>query len=124
MRTVLVVGAAGFIGANVRYWFSVLFAGWFGQTYPYGTLIINVTGSALLGVFLAWAAKQTSLAPEIRLFIAVGFFGAYTTFSSFANETVALIQQEKWLSALGYIVLTNLLCIVGAALGMMFGSRL
>ena len=120
----LIVGLGGFVGANARYWLATLISAWVGRVYPWGTLLINITGSLLLGVFLAWASRRVSLDPQISLLIAVGFFGAYTTFSSFANESIALFQRGEWLPAVLYIVTTNLVCILGAGLGTWIGSRL
>ena len=124
METFLIIGIGGFIGANVRYWV----AGWaiehFGRLFPWGTLIINFTGSALLGVFLAWAGNRSTLDPRVRLLVAVGFFGAYTTFSTYANETVTLLQAGDWAGVLGNVLGSNLLCILGAIVGVAIGSRL
>ncbi len=124
MQQLFIIGIAGFIGANVRYWVSGWAAANLGQTFPWGTLIINFTGSCLLAVFLGWAGNRTTLDPRVRLFIAVGFFGAYTTFSTYANESMALLRAGDWLGAAMNILGTNLLCLVGALLGLAVGSRL
>lgn len=120
----LVVGIGGFLGANARYLLSLLLGEWFGRRYPIATFLINATGSFLLAVFLAWAARHSELHPNVRLLIAVGFFGAYTTFSSFSNETIALFQSGAWAAGLAYVLGTNAVCIVLAAAGLMIGSRL
>src|SRR5579859_2177996 len=95
METILIIGIAGFIGANVRYYVSLGAAQWFGTTFPWGTLLINFSGSFLLGMFTAWFGNRIALDPRIRLFIAVGFFGAYTTFSTYANESIALFRSGE-----------------------------
>lgn len=123
LETLLLIGIGGFIGANVRYMVSNWAAARFGQTFPIGTLLINVTGSCLLGLFLGWAANHITLDPRVRLLVAVGFFGAYTTFSTFANESVALLRAGDWLGALVNVLGTNVLCIVGALVGLLIGSR-
>lgn len=124
LETILIIGIGGFIGANARYIVSTWAAGRFGVTFPWGTLIINFTGSCLLAVFLAWAGNRALVDPRLRLLIAVGFFGAYTTFSTFANESVALLNAGNWIGAAGNILGTNLVCILGAFLGLALGARL
>lgn len=124
METVLIIGLGGFVGANARYLVSVLVAGRFGSAFPWGTLVANFTGSVLLAVFLAWAARQTALDPRVRLLIATGFFGAYTTFSTYANESVALLQAGDVIGALSNVLGTNSICLVGAVIGLVIGSRL
>ena len=124
METMLLIGLGGFIGANLRYAVSMWAAERFGRAFPWGTLIINATGSCLLAVFLGWAASHIQLDPRVRLFLAVGFFGAYTTFSTYATESVALAQAGDWVGSLGNVLATNLICIVGTVLGLAIGSRL
>jgi fluoride exporter len=124
METFLIIGLGGFIGANLRYLVSGWAAERFGTAFPWGTLIINFSGSALLGVFIAWITAHVTLDPRLRLFIAVGFFGAYTTFSTYAVDSIMLLQSGNWTSVLGNILGTNLLCLVGALAGLAIGSRL
>ncbi|MBI5669426.1 MAG: fluoride efflux transporter CrcB [Chloroflexi bacterium] len=124
LETLLVIGLGGFFGANARYLISTWAAGRFGQNFPWGTMLINFTGSCLLAVFLTWATSRAVLDPRLRLFVAVGFFGAYTTFSTFANDSVALLQAGNWAGALGNILGTNLICILGAVLGVVIGAKL
>jgi CrcB protein len=124
METLLIIGLGGFAGANVRYLISQWADERFGNAFPWGILLINVSGSFLLAVLLGFAAERANLDPRIRLFLATGFFGAYTTFSTFANDSVALLTSGQWVSAAGNILATNLLCIGGALIGLMIGSRL
>jgi len=124
VETLLIIGLGGFVGANLRYVVSVWAAEQFGIAFPWGTLIINFTGSLLLAVFLAWLNNHVTIDPRWRLFIAVGFFGAYTTFSTYAVESVSLLQNSQWVGTLGNILGTNLACIVGAILGLWLGARL
>ena len=124
METLLLIGLGGFIGANVRYLISGWVAAHIGSSFPWGTLAVNFTGSLLLAVFLAWAAGYTILDPRVRLILATGFFGAYTTFSTYANESVALMQGGDWLGAIGNVLGTNLICLLGAIVGLAIGSRL
>jgi CrcB protein len=124
VETFLLIGIGGFIGANVRYWMATWAAGQFGPTFPWGTLIINVSGSALLGVFIGWSGNHIAVDPRIRLFLAVGFFGAYTTFSTYANESIALLRFGDSVGVLVNVIGSNVLCLLGALLGLLFGGRL
>lgn len=101
LRKYLVVAAGGFLGAVARYWLGGLFkipAGGF----PLGTFIINLSGSFILGCFLTLITEKYTVADEWRLFFATGFVGAYTTFSSFANEVLPLYRQNHLLVGLLY----------------------
>jgi fluoride exporter len=93
------VGLGGFFGANARY----LVGGWaaqrFGTAFPYGTFIINITGSFILGFFLAFIEDRTWVHPTARLFFSIGFVGAYTTFSTFTFESIALMERGELLLA-------------------------
>lgn len=120
----LYVGVGGFLGANARYFVGLGIGTLLGRNFPYGTFIINVTGSFLLAVFLAWVAKQVHFEEAIRLLVAVGFFGAYTTFSSFANESITLLQDGNWTAGILYMVGTNALCLLGVVPGLWIGSKL
>ena len=124
METFLIIGVGAVLGANLRYWVSIWAAQHFGVPFPWGTLIINFTGSCLLAVFLAYAAKHTSLDPRYRLLIATGFCGGYTTFSTYANDSVALSRAGDWVGALGNILGSNLLCLAGVVIGLIIGNLL
>lgn len=124
METLLLIGLGGFLGANARFLVSTWVVQHIGSRFPWGTMVVNFSGSLLLGLLLAWAASHTAFDTRARLFLVTGFFGAYTTFSTFANESVALLQSGDWASALGNIVGTNLVCIAGAIAGLLVGSRL
>ncbi len=121
---VLLVGLGGFVGANARYLLNLWMSNWAGSAFPWGTLLINVTGSFALALFIAWAANRTTLIPELRFLFATGFCGAYTTFSTYANETIALFRDQQWLAGLSNILVTNALCFVAVLLGLLLGSRL
>jgi len=122
IRAVLWVGLGAFVGANLRYAIT-LWVPNMGLRAEWATLLINVTGSLLLGVFLGWGSKQVNALPELKLLVATGFFGAYTTFSTFANETVGLINQHGFWVAILYILGTNSLCILGAGFGWFLGTH-
>lgn len=124
MGIFLVIGLGALVGANLRYQVSLWSAQLFGKGLPYGTFIVNVIGSLILGFFVAWADRQAALHPYWRLLVAVGFCGAFTTFSSFSVENLALLQEGRWLSLLGYILASNVLCLLGAFIGFSLGERL
>ncbi len=118
--TYLWIALGAVLGASARYFLSGYIARNFSATFPYGTLVINITGSMLLGFFLIWTDERVLVDPRWRLFMAVGFCGSYTTFSSYAFESVAFMEQGQWLAMGGNVVANNLLClgsvIAGAAL--------
>lgn len=124
VETIILIGIGGFIGANLRYGVSVWAADRLGLAFPWGTLVINVTGSFILALFLAYTVNHVTLDDRIRLFLAVGFCGAYTTFSTYAVESMALLQSGAWIAALGNILGTNLACLVSVLVGLALGSRL
>lgn len=123
-REALYVGLGGFLGANARYLISRAAARWLGPSFPYGTLLINFTGSVLLGFFLIWTTERVLSNYNLRLFFAIGFCGAYTTFSSYSYETFALYEQGRYWLALSNIAGNNLLALAGAVLGAVIARSL
>jgi CrcB protein len=110
------------LGANVRYWVGGWAADRFGTTFPYGTLIINVTGSLVLGFFITLVTDRFLVDPRWRLLVAIGFLGAYTTFSTYTYESVNMILKgQVWLGLVNLFGST----ILGAAAmltGILFGK--
>src|SRR5260370_1660616 len=90
----LALGAV--VGASASYFLSTLIARNFSSAFPYGTLLINITGSLVLGFFLVFSTERALLDPRWRLLVAIGFCGSYTTFSSYAFESFALMDQGQW----------------------------
>ena len=115
MQAFLWISLGALAGANLRYWLSGLLAR-VTVEFPLGTLAINVTGSLLLGFFMAWTTERVLADPRWRLLIAVGFCGGYTTFSSYAFESVAYFEQGQW-GLLAANVLGNNLLSLAAVLG-------
>jgi fluoride exporter len=105
------------VGASARYFLSGFIAKLFSSSFPYGTLVINITGSVLLGFFLVWTSERVLIDSRWRLLIAIGFCGSYTTFSSYAFETFALFEQGQWLLAGSNVIASNLLCLVSVLTG-------
>ena len=106
-------------GANLRYFLSRIVTKVSDAAFPYGTLIINVSGSLVLGFFLVWTTERVLANPHWRWLVAIGFCGSYTTFSSYAFETMVYFEQGNWGLFAANILSNNLLClgavIAGAA---------
>jgi CrcB protein len=116
------VGLGGFLGANTRYLLGGFISQRWGTDFPYGTLVINVTGSFILGFFMAYAQDRPWVDPGARLMFAVGFLGAYTTFSTFEYETMRLLQQREVLLAMYNMFGSLLTGMVGVFAGFMLGE--
>ena len=119
MNRFLLISIGAILGANARYLVGLWTAQRFGAAFPYGTAIVNITGSFVLGFLVAWGSARSGLTPELRLLVAVGFLGAYTTFSSFAVESLLEAETAKLTSALFILLINNGLGIAAAWLGMM-----
>ncbi len=111
------IAVGAMLGANLRFIVGTWAADRFGADFPYGTLIVNVSGAFAIGVLLAFLAERIGVNPMWRLFFATGFLGGYTTFSSYAWETLALTEQGDWLRAVIYVVGSNAIGLLGVWLG-------
>jgi CrcB protein len=128
MTSFLVISLGAIAGANLRYWLGEWAAVWgldrFGVALPYGTFLVNVLGSLLLGVLVALLAGRAELSPYPRLLLGVGFLGSFTTFSSFSADTLLLLAGGRTWSALGNVAANNILGILCAFLGFRLGVNL
>ena len=115
---VAMISAGAIVGANARWMISRYAAKILTPIFPYGTLFINVAGSFIVGFFMIWTTERVLVDPRWRLLIVVGFCGAFTTFSSFAFETVAYFQQGQWLLMATNFLTNNFLCLGAALAGM------
>jgi fluoride exporter len=118
VRDFLAISIAAIFGANARYFLSRLAAREFGPVFPVGTLIINVVGSFVVGFFVIWTTERVLMDPRWRLLVVVGFCGSFTTFSSYAFETMSYFEQGQWGLMLTNVLSNNLLCLGGALAGM------
>jgi len=115
---VLTISVGAVFGANARYILSRFAARLLGPVFPYGTLIINVLGSFIAGFFIVWTTERVLVDPRWRLMVVVGFCGGFTTFSSFAFETMAYFEQGQWMLMATNVLANNLLCLAAALAGM------
>ncbi len=120
------VFAGGGLGSLARFGVSGFSARCFGETFPWGTLIANVTGSFAIGFFATFTEPdgRVLVGPAGRTFFMVGVCGGYTTFSSFSLQTLNLLRDGEWLPAGGNILLSVLLCLVGVWLGHLAAATL
>ncbi len=123
MFKVLLVGLGGFCGAVARYLVSGLMLK-VSAEFPWGTLVVNVLGSFLLGFLMALVTETLAISPNERLFLAIGFLGSFTTFSTFIYETNSLLDEGELLLA-GSNILASLLCgFFGLRLGIWLARAL
>jgi CrcB protein len=115
--TLFVVAVGGALGAASRYLTSTWVQNLTGQFFPWGTLTVNVAGSLVLGFALIWLQASVASA-EARQFIAIGFLGSFTTFSTFSYETVAMLRDGEWWRAGGYVAGSVVLGLVAVMVGM------
>ncbi len=113
------VGLGGALGSMGRFWFSGLIARHFGETFPLGTLLVNVSGSLLIGFFATVTGPDGRwlVSPNLRTFFMIGICGGYTTFSSFSLQTLNLAQEGKWLCAGLNALLSLSLCLLAVWIG-------
>jgi len=120
------VALGGALGSVGRFWLGGLMTSRFGETFPLGTLFVNVTGSFLIGIFAALTLPEGRMDSQSRTFatqlLMTGICGGYTTFSSFSLQTLNLLRDREWLYAGSNIVLSVVLCMVAVWLGYLLGS--
>ena len=120
LRTALLIGLGGFVGANLRYWLGGWIAQKIGVLFPIETMLINLSGSFLLGLFMTLALHYT-WSPEWRQVVAIGFIGSFTTYSTYEYESLRLLQEGAWVKAglnlFGSLALGLIAVILGVALG-------
>lgn len=121
MERVLLVAFGGAIGSVLRYLTSLLAAQWLGVDFPYGTLIVNLVGSFVIG-FVQQVGTEALLIPEdVRVFLTTGMMGGLTTYSTFSYETVRLVEANAWHLAWINVVVTTAICLLLCFLGIAAG---
>ena len=119
MSAVLYVSLGAVVGANARYFVGVWAAERLSTAFPYGTFLVNVTGSFLIGLFLTLLADRLVDDPAWRLVLVTGFCGGYTTFSTYSFEAVGLIRDGSYALAIAYVVgsvVLSLAAVVGGTI--------
>src|SRR5690242_16473104 len=118
-RPYLWISLGAILGANLRYFLSRIVTRFTDAAFPYGTLIINVTGSMVLGFFLVWTTERVLANPLWKWLVAIGFCGSYTTFSSYAFKTMGYFEQGHWALFAANILTNNILCLAAVLAGAM-----
>jgi CrcB protein len=124
MQLYLLIALGGALGSVFRFWLNGVVAVNFGETFPWGTLVINVTGSFVIGFFstLTGPGGRWFVPAEGRLFFMTGVCGGYTTFSSFSLQTLTLADDGEWLKAGGNVLGSVALCLAAVWLGHLFAA--
>jgi CrcB protein len=122
MLIYLAVAVGGAAGAVLRYGVNELALNVFGKSFPFGTLLVNILGSFVLGLLYGLFSSGLLATSPWRALMAIGLIGAFTTFSTFSLDTVLLLQQGDWLKAIANVLLNVLLCLTLAWLGLKLGS--
>jgi len=118
VKDFLAISVAAIVGANLRYLLSRFAARELGSVFPYGTLFINLVGSFIVGFFVIWTTERALVDPRWRLLVVIGFCGSFTTFSSYAFETMSYFETGQWGLMLANVFSNNLLCLGGTLAGM------
>ncbi len=124
MTQLFAIAAGGSIGAVMRYGLSTGIYAWLGRGFPYGTLLVNVIGSLLMGLLYELFLQRFPVSPELRAMVLIGFLGAFTTFSTFSIETILLIEQGYLMKACLNIFLSVVLCVLAAWCGLQIARQL
>ena len=123
-NSLLIFIGAGF-GGVLRYWISMSMYGLFGRQFPYGTLVVNVSGCFLMGLlFVLLVERLNGVGPFLRSLLLIGLLGGYTTFSSFSIETLSLFESGAWFSAILNVVFSIIFCLAATWLGVWGGRQI
>jgi fluoride exporter len=120
MKMLLIIGTGGFIGSIFRYLTTIFIHRCFLTSFPLGTLIVNILGCFLIGVFYGLSERGSIMSDEWRMFLTVGICGGYTTFSTFANDNVVLLRDSAFLYFVLYTGLSVVLGLIATYLGNAF----
>ena len=118
MNAYLFVATGGALGALIRFWINVNLDKLHPSNFPWGTVLVNVLGSFLIGVLFVLFAEKISVSEQTKSFLTVGFLGAMTTFSTFSLDALLLLDQGEYNSAFFYIMGSIITCLFATFLGM------
>jgi CrcB protein len=124
VRAPIAVSLGAIPGALSRYYITVWLGQWFGAYFPYGTFFINLTGALIMGFFVTFTVERAITAPELRLLVATGFLGAYTTFSTYALDTMMLLQSGSYWRSLFYWLGSAVFGVVFVELGSFLAKKI
>jgi len=124
MERALLITLGGAIGTALRYFASLLAARWFGSEFPYGTLIVNLSGAFIIGLVQELVTETLLIPDNMRLFLTTGMMGGLTTYSTFSYETVRLMEANAWSQAWINIFVTTVICLSLCFLGIAVGRLL
>lgn len=116
-KSLFIAGLGGFIGTALRFLISRYIQFSYDSVFPWGTFIVNILGSLLIGVFFGFSEKGNIMSPEWRIFFTIGICGGFTTFSSFSNDAFILLQNKEWLRFAVYPTLSFFLGLSAVFIG-------
>ena len=117
LKSIMIVGFGGFIGTVARFLISRYFQENVSSVFPWGTFIVNIVGCLLIGLIYGISEKGELMSPEVRLFLAVGICGGFTTFSTFSNDAFMLLRQDEWIRFAFYTSLSFFLGLLAVYAG-------
>ncbi len=118
MRLILFAAAGGALGAGMRHFINTVFLSWLGPGFPWATLTVNVVGSLLMGILVQALMPFDGGPPALRVFLATGILGGFTTFSAFSLDAWVLYERQQHAALAAYLVVSVLLSIAALILGM------
>ena len=124
IKHLLLVASGGAVGACLRYLTGIAALRWFGASFPWGTLMVNVIGSFAMGVLAEFIVRKLGASSELRLLLMTGLLGGYTTFSAFSLDAVLLIERGAYSAATGYVLANVIGSIIALLLGLLLARSL
>ncbi len=124
MSIYVALAVGGSLGAVSRYWISSSTYRWLGQDFPYGTLAVNLLGSLVMGFLSVLLVHRFQISEELRIGLLAGFLGSFTTFSTFAMDTLHLAGNQALAKAVVYVLASVLCCIIGAWIGLLTAKQM